>query len=174
MLLKQIKDNTDTLVDEIFANLFMEKGEERQAIIWRNFIRRTKPYEVKFIKTLKRLFRGQEKEVIANMIRHPHPNREAQISPYTEVLKQNWLSDWLFAEMMWRRRFEKEGKPFIGGVMEDVGQAEMTNLVVGIDFDINNPRVQAFLGNKLEKYSKDVNDTTLDSLRKTLKAGALI
>ncbi len=108
---------------------------------------------------------------MANMIKNPHPNREAQIDPYTEVLKQNWLSDWLFAEMMWRKRFEKGGKPFIGGVMEDVGQAELDNIVVGIDFNISDPRVQTFLGDKLEKYSKDVNDTTLASLRKTLRTG---
>lgn len=171
MLLKQISENVDSLVDEIYADLFVSKDEERQALIWRNFIRRTRPYEVKFTKVLKGLFRGQEREVLANMVRYPHPDRKARISPYMEVSKQNWLSDWLFAEMMWRRRFEKEGRPFIGGVMEDVGQAEMTNLVSGIDFDINNPRVQGFLGDKLEKYSKDVNDTTLNSLRKTLRVG---
>ncbi len=171
MLLKQIKDNMDTLVDEIFANLFMEKGEERQAIIWRNFIRRTRPYEVKFTKVLKGLFRGQEREVIANMIRHPHPNREAQIDTYMEVLKQNWLSDWLFAEMMWRKRFSNAGKPFIGGVFETVGEAEMVDLVIGIDFDINNPRAQKWLGTRLEEYSKSVNNTTIDSIKRTLREG---
>ena len=100
MLLKQIKDNTDTLVDEIM-NRFTK--EDLNTITWRNFIRRTRPYEVKFTKVLKGLFKQQEKEVLSNMRKYPHPNREAQIDTYMEVLKQNWLSDWLFAEMMWRR-----------------------------------------------------------------------
>ena len=178
MLLQQIKDNTDLLVDMVLAenikemdSLLEKLDDDKGSTIWRNFIRRTRPYEVKFTKVLKGLFRQQEREVLANMRKYPHPNREAQIDTYMEVLKQNWLSDWLFAEMMWRRRFEKEARPFLGGVMEDVGQAELDNLVVGIDFDISNPRVQAFLGDKLEKYSKDVNDTTLASLRKTLRTG---
>ena len=173
MLLKQIKDNTDILVDEIYANLFEKDSRKRRSII-----RRARPYEIKFKKVLQKLFKAQEKEVLANMRAHPRAYEET--SPYADLVwyeypsnieKQNWLSDWLFAEMMWRKRFETGGKPFLGGVMEDVGQAELDNLVVGIDFNISDPRVQEFLGNKLEKYSKDVNDTTLASLRKTLRTG---
>ena len=180
MLLKQIKDNTDILVDEIYANLFEKDSRKRRSII-----RRARPYEIKFKKVLQKLFKAQEKEVLANMRAHPRAvmnavcNRELVeyskghiCGRITELrIKQNWLSDWLFAEMMWRKRFETGGKPFIGGVMEDVGQAELDNLVVGIDFNISDPRVQTFLGDKLEKYSKDVNDTTLESLRKTLRTG---
>ena len=168
MLVKQIKDNTDTLVDEIM-NRFTK--EDLNTITWRNFIRRTRPYEVKFTKVLKGLFKQQEKEVLSNMRKYPHPNREAQIDTYMEVLKQNWLSDWLFAEMMWRRRFSNAGKPFIGGVLEDVGQAELDNLVVGIDFDIDNPRIQAFINKNANKFSFATNDATINQLRKHLIAG---
>ena len=173
MLLKQIDQNIDALSDEIWAELFQKDSRKRRSII-----RRARPYEVKFRKVLQKLFKAQEKEVLANMIKNPHPNRST--TSYGDLFwwkyppgieKQNWLSDWLFAEMMWRKRFETGGKPFLGGVMEDVGQAELDNLVVGIDFDISDPRVQTFLGDKLEKYSKDVNDTTLASLRKTLRTG---
>jgi len=163
MLVKQIKESVDFLVDEILMGMDEDKG----AIIWRNFIRRTRPYEIKFTEVLQGLFRQQEKEVISNMRKHPKGG-------YIDIIKttkQNWLSEWLFAEMMWRKRFSNNGRPFIGGVLEDVGQAELDNLVVGIDFNISDPRVQEFLGDKLEKYSKDVNDTTLASLRKTLKQG---
>ncbi len=164
ILLKQIDQNIEVLADEIWAELFEKDSRKRRSII-----RRARPYEVKFTKVLQKLFKAQEKEVLANMIKYPHPNRARQNRRV--FLKQNWLSDWLFAEMMWRKRFEAGGKPFIGGVMEDVGQAELDNLVVGIDFNISDPRVQTFLGDKLEKYSKDVNDTTLASLRKTLRTG---
>ncbi len=168
MLLKQIKDNTDTLVDEIMSRF---TKEDLNTITWRNFIRRTRPYEVKFTKVLKGLFRQQEKEVLTNMRKHPHPNREAQIDTYMEVLKQNWLSDWLFAEMMWRKRFSNAGKPFIGGVLEDVGQAELTNLIIGIDFDITNPLVVEFINKNADKFSFATNEATIDQLRKHLIAG---
>jgi len=193
MLVKQIKDNTDTLVDEVVRKLMAGepieskklsvKIDEVNRLIWRNFIRRTRPYEVKFTKVLKGLFRQQEKEVIANMRKYPKavsnaiPSIIAESVWYAEPerlelsIKQNWLSQWLFAEMMWRRRFEKAGKPFIGGVLETVGTAELADLVVGIDFDVSNPRVQEFISKNADKFSFATNKTTIDSLRKQLIAG---
>ena len=168
MLLKQIKDNTDTLVDEIM-NRFTK--EDLNTITWRNFIRRTRPYEVKFTKVLKGLFRQQAREVLANMRKYPKAVRDSSGSGYRMAWKQNWLSQWLFAEMMWRRRFSNAGKPFIGGVLEDVGQAELTNLVVGIDFDVSNPLVVEFINKNADKFSFATNDATIDQLRKHLIAG---
>jgi len=167
MLLKQIKESVDYLVDEILLGMDEDRGE----IIWRNFIRRTRPYEVKFIKVLKGLFREQEKEVLANMKKHPKAYKGSPESGYFKATKQNWLSEWLFAEMMWRKRFSNNGKIFIGGVLEDVGQAELTNLVVGINFDVSNPLVLEFINKNADKFSFATNEATIDSLRKQLIAG---
>lgn len=133
-----------------------EKSREQK---WQTFIKRQSPYESKFRDKLKELFGEQEKEVLANMKQSP------------KSVKKSWEEDWLFNEALWIKRFGKEGKPFIGGVVETVGQSVMGDLAVGIDFDIQNPRVQRYLGDKLAKYSKDVNDTTLEALRKTLREG---
>lgn len=181
MLVKQIKQNEDFLVDEILAGL----EDDRGLTIWRNFIRRTRPYEIKFTKVLQGLFRGQEREVIANMRAHPRAVNDAIASTelvgylkgytygtITELrIKQNWLSRWPFAEMMWRKRFSNNGKPFIGGVLETVGSAELTELISGVDFDIDNPRVQAFINSNADKYSFYTNQATIDQLRKQLIAG---
>jgi len=178
MLVKQIKESVDFLVDEILMGI----DDDRGLIIWRNFIRRTRPYEVKFTKVLKGLFREQEKEVLANMRAHPKAHYtphvyNSDVTPgivgiyTTPNQKQNWLSEWLFAEIMWRKRFSNAGKPFIGGVLEDVGQAELTDLVIGIDFDITNPAVQNFISKNADKFSFATNEATIDSLRKELIAG---
>jgi len=189
MLVKEIKDNVDCLVDMILAkdareieSLLTKLDDDKRATIWRNFIRRTRPYEVKFTKVLKGLFRQQEAEVLANMRKHPKAYYtphvyDSDITPglvgiyTTPNQKQNWLSQWLFAEMMWRKRFSNNGKIFIGGVLEDVGQAELTNLIVGIDFDISNPLVQDFISKNADKFSFATNKATIDSLRKQLIAG---
>ena len=176
MLVKQIKESVDFLVDEILMGMDDDKG----AIIWRNFIRRTRPYEVKFTKVLKGLFRQQEKEVLSNMAKYPKQVRreclnnhaKSAMSQLLPVLqKQNWLSEWLFAEMMWRRRFSNNGRPFIGGVLETVGTTELADLVTGIDFDINSPAVQEFISKNADKFSFATNKATIDSLRKQLIAG---
>ena len=177
MLLNQIENNMDLLIDEIMSRF---TKEDLNTITWRNFIRRTRPYEIKFTKVLKGLFRQQEKEVLSNMRKYPKQiereclgegAKSAIILPLLVLQKQNWLSQWLFAEMMWRRRFSNAGKPFIGGVLEDVGQAELTNLVVGIDFDVSNPLVVEFINKNADKFSFATNDATIDQLRKHLIAG---
>jgi len=133
-----------------------EKLRDRK---WQIFIRRQSPYERKFTIKLKELFRLQEKEVLANMKRSP------------KAVKKGWKEDWLFNEKLWIARFGKEGRPFIGGVMETVGTSTLGDLAVGIDFDIDNPRAQKWLGTRLEQYSKSVNGTTLDSIKRTLREG---
>jgi len=157
-----IKDVAEEIVDNLTENgrKSDEKPDEKlRERKWQIFIRRQLPYERKFITKLKELFNEQEKEVLANMKRSP------------KSVKAGWEEDWLFNEADWVKRFGKEGKPFIGGVMEAVGRAELADLAVGIDFDIDNPRAQRWLGMRLEQYSKDVNDTTLKALKGTLREG---
>lgn len=126
---------------------------------WLDFIKLQSPFEKKFQQKLKELFKEQEKEVLSNMKHLP------------KAVKASWEEDWLFSEGKWVDKFGKEGKPFIGGVMESVGVATMGDLAVGIDFDMTNPRVQRWLGKRLEMYSKSVNDTTIDSIKLTLREG---
>jgi hypothetical protein len=84
---------------------------------------------------------------------------------------QNWETEWLFNKTEWTARFGKEGKPFIGGVIEDVGASTMADLAVGVDFDIESPAVIQFQKKFIKKYSKEVNKTTLNKLKKTLQEG---
>jgi len=133
-----------------------EKFRERK---WQLFIKRQTPYERKFKDKLKELFSEQEKEVLANMKRSP------------KSVKKGWEEDWLFNEKLWIERFGKEGRPFIGGVLESVGQSTLGDLAVGIDFDISSPVVIRFQKKFIEKYSKEVNKATVDALKKTLQEG---
>ena len=116
---------------------------------WQVFIKRQGQWEKRFKVLLIKLFNEQEKEVLANMKRYP------------KSVWKGWLSDWLFAEMLWRKRFRNESKPFIGGVLEDVGTSELGNLVTGINFDVNNPRVTEFLNVYIPKFSFEVNKEKL-------------
>lgn len=126
---------------------------------WQLFIKRQSPYERKFITKLKELFGKQEKEVLANMKHSP------------KAVKKGWEEDWLFNEKLWVERFGKEGKPFIGGVMESVGVSTLADLAVGIDFDISSPAAVQFQKKFIKKYSEEVNKATVDSLKKTLQEG---
>ena len=137
-------------------NLNDEKLQEQK---WLDFIKRQSPYEKKFTVKLRELFSAQEKEVLANMKHLP------------KAVKKGWEEDWLFNEAEWNKRFAEEGRPFIGGVMEEVGRAELVDLVSGIDFDVTNPRVIGFLNRYVPKYAFEVNEATQAQLLGALKEG---
>jgi len=140
-----------------------EKLRERK---WQTFIKRQSPYESKFRDKLKELFGKQEAEVLANMKHSP----KAVKKPLPPKLP-DWEELWLFNQAIWVERFGKEGKPFIGGVMESVGTSTLADLVVGIDFDIESPAAVQFQKKFIKKYSEEVNKATVDSLKKTLQEG---
>lgn len=150
-IVEKIGDGNDNLNDNSNDNPREHK--------WQAFIRRQNPYEKKFQIKLVELFRAQEKEVLSNMKRLP------------KAVKKGWEEDWMFNEKLWTERFAKEGKPFIGGVMESVGSAELADLAVGIDFDITSPAAVQFQKEFIAKYSKEVNRATVDSLKRTLQEG---
>ncbi len=149
-----VKDVSREIAEKIGDN-----GGELQEQKWLDFIKRQSPYEKKFTIKLQELFSRQEREVLGNMKSAP------------KSVKKGWEEDWLFNEAAWVKIFGKEGRPFIGGSLATVGTSTMGDLATGIDFDIADPRVQKWLGAKVEKYSKDVNDTTLKSLKSTLREG---
>lgn len=157
-----IKDVAEEITNNVIngqATGTKEADEKLRERKWLTFIKRQSPYERKFGTKLRELFSKQEAEVLANMKRSP------------KSVKANWEDDWLFNEADWIKRFGEAGRPFLGGVMEDVGESTMGDLAVGIDFDIDDPRVQRWLGMRLEQYSKDVNKTTLKGLKATLREG---
>jgi len=151
---KIIKDVAKEIVEKV-----AKKDESSRERKWYAFIKRQSPWERKFRDKLRELFSEQEKEVLANMKRSP------------KSVKKGWEEDWLFNEKLWIARFGKEGKPFIGGVLEDVGTSTLADLAVGIDFDVDNPRVQSFIKEKTYKFSFEVNKTTIEMLKKELAEG---
>lgn len=156
---KDSLEGKGTSLDDMISQTKKEADEKLRERKWQIFIRRQSPYERKFITKLKELFGKQEAEVLANMKRSP------------KSVQKDWEEDWLFNEAAWAKIFAKEGRPFIGGVMEQVGQASLDDLLVGIDFDVTNPRVVGFLNHYVPKFSFETNKETIAELKKTLREG---
>ena len=63
------------------------------------------------------------------------------------------------------------GTPFIAEAVRRAGNQSLAELGLTIDFDMSNPEVQRFIGNKTKKFSKDINKTTVEALTRELKEG---
>lgn len=126
---------------------------------WRKFVSRIDPQEKRFKRLLKKLFQEQENEVRARV-------REGQAD--IELI--------LFDEDSWRERFADDAKPYITEAVKQAGEDAMqeVRLFEGEQkdlFDLFNPLVLDFIQNKVFKFARQVNSTTLDDLRKELQEG---
>lgn len=95
-------------------------------------------------------FRQQEREIQAN------------ISAGKSIAKGP--NEWLDLAA-WQVIFEEYGQLFLPEVIGAKGQLEMEKLLIGIDFDVENPRVVAFINNRAFRFSFDTNAGTQRALR---------
>ena len=72
----------------------------------------------------------------------------------------------MFGRKTWERRFRDVGRELIKAAVAVNGLRIMDELpVVGISFDIDNPRAKAWITRKVFKFAYEVNQTTEQQLR---------
>ncbi len=129
-----------------------------KSALWRQYERWTRRYTNAVERKVRSFFLQQQEEVIASI--------EAGKSAVKQPVR--WL-DW----GKWLITFEEYGQLFLPEVIGDKGQLEMEKLLIGIDFDIENPRVSAFIANRSFRFSFDTNRKTKEDLREVLQESIL-
>jgi len=131
-----------------------EKVKEAQ---WRSYIALHYPAERSFRRDVRKLFGRQKAEVLDNL--------KKVFNEKSLVRNAAQIESILFGRNDWERIFSEE----MGANYQDMllGAAEKAISDLGVDstFDFKNPRVARFLREKKYKFSFQVNDTTIKSLR---------
>ncbi len=190
-----ITDQSAQLTAHTIVTYFMENKvfkAEMRAALWHEYIKAVDPFEKEFVETLISLFSRQEKEVLANMRKMPKIWRvsgkhgdyilsdelmqDYAISNSIDVkaLKadESIIDTWLFGRSAWQRIFKEETEPIIQGVFVVNGERELAKLpVVGISFNVSNPRAIDFIEETTRNYSSEVLNTVSNDLRATLTEG---
>lgn len=133
--------------------LQMRLTPEMEERLWLMFVKRATTHERRFKAATVRLFREQEREVLDNM-----------------KSVKDIIDEWSFDTVAWTLRFAEMGQLLLPESVEETGQAELTALV-DVDFDVTNPRVSEFVRARSFKFAGDVNNTTIESIRRELLAG---
>jgi len=132
--------------------------ELRKASTWASYERWTRRYRNAVERKVRGFFVKQQAESIGNI----RAGKMALKGP------DEWL-DWA----KWQITFEEYGQLFLPEVVGDKGQLEMEKLLIGVDFDIDNPRVSAFIQNRKFRFAFDTNATTQKALRAAFQASIL-
>jgi SPP1 gp7 family putative phage head morphogenesis protein len=125
---------------------------------WRSYERWTRRYRNAVERKMRSFFLQQQKEAIASI----EAGKSMVKAP------EQWL-DW----GKWQIIFEEYGQLFLPEVIGDKGQLEMEKLLIGVDFEIENPRVSAFIANRKFRFSFDTNKKTREDLRAAFQEAIL-
>lgn len=126
-------------------------------------------HDRKWIAGLVPRFTAMEKEVNDKIDYHLAPLFQRSVKPVIKASVEQLLPD----EGKWRVIFEEFGQLMLPGIISDAGQTGLNDVIMGISFDIRNPRVMEFIENKKFKFAKEITETTADQLREQLRAGLL-
>lgn len=141
-------------------------GKERRAKAWHAYIKAITPVEDEFKKKVGKLFAEQRDEVLSK-IDDVTFNADEQISV------------WMFGRKTWEKRFRDVGRELIKAAVFVNGLRVMEELpAVGVAFNVNNPRAEKWIKDKVFNFAYEVNNTTEKELRRALtgaiKEGASI
>ena len=144
----------------------------RKAALWQQFERWTRPYRAKVERKVVGFFREQEKEIIASINAGkgiiPIQYRGKVIMSPESKGPREW-ADW----PAWLVTFEEYGQLFLPEVIGDKGALEMQKLLIGVGFDVENPRVRAFINQRSFRFSFDTNAGTQKALQNIFQESLL-
>ena len=111
----------------------------------------------------------QRKEVLANLGKAI----PKLLSDGHEKIASVDIESILYDYEYWRDGTVARMTPHYVNIMESGGMFALTELGLGLDFDIAMPQVQAAIRNKAFRFAQDWNKTTLDALRVELDQAAV-
>jgi SPP1 gp7 family putative phage head morphogenesis protein len=132
-------------------------SEEHQRLYAR-FVRRTDPQEEKLGSAVAALFKRQKDAVLSKLkARAKRDDGSIAESPFDKA--------------QWIRTFREEVRPLIRTIVKEAGAGALDDLNVALVFDVAEPRVVRFLEQRAQRFARQVNETTWDALKQSLKDG---
>ena len=165
---------------------------ERKALAYKKFVKNVTPYEKDFQAAMAEHFAWVEKECI-KLLEKSGVKIKANTGAMSKAHRAEWLKEnkakieeLLPSKADLKKDLKERTKPIYQDTLKGGGQNridEFSGKVDGkklftkadddfedIKFNINDPRVKKWLGDRLEEFSNSASDTTIDAVKSTLKA----
>jgi len=138
-------------------------------MIWDRFDKTAKEQEAEFKPVLRRQFKNQEAEVLANV------GKSIPLDVDTGQTPAEIYTPWLFDEAAWNVLLASAAKPFIETSMVEGAIEGIRGINAGLDidlslsFNVNDPNVVRIINDKLHTFSFEVNAETTKLLKKEFR-----
>lgn len=145
-----------------------EARERQRTLIWRNIIARTRDIEIRFASSLRKHFRDIEQEVLANL---------NGLKGWKVSNKKGTVEDLLFDLEEAVRSLIRTSEPLHKQAIKRGGESVLSDLDLGLDFDMLDPRVVAKvteLTGKIKRIDKTIEQFLRQSLAEGVENGESI
>lgn len=136
--------------------------KEQRDAHWDKMVAKTDVFENRMQGKAKELFDAQEKEVKRNLESSKH---------YSPSKRKDSASDYIFNVASENKKWRKVLAPIISTVVKDKGKEILEFLGVAGDLDLSQATASAYLRIEGLAFIKDVNDYTIERLKKVLAEG---
>lgn len=137
----------------------LKMTETQKVAKWKAFVKIADRHEERVKLTVQNYFKWQESEVQVNL------------DDQKNLKKKVIVEDILFDPKEASKKLATAMKPNYLEIIKDQAAQEIANFNFGISFDLNNPRVTAWIEQHGGSAIENINNTTLDELRATLTEG---
>ena len=159
---------------------------DRKLLAWKKFNTEATAYEPLFKTPFIKWFKSVQSRVIDNLEKHGIKIK-SNIGAMNLNGKQKWLADhkdrlneFLPLKNDMKKELKAAFKPVYMSVMKESGTGYMKDLsammnrqkaeITGeLEFNLGDPKVQEYLGDRLEEFSEDVTQTTIDNVKGILR-----
>jgi hypothetical protein len=143
---------------------------------WQLFVARTAPWERLMTGQMKGYFKAQGEEVIARLNRFGS-QVESQYAGWSRKAVQEHIAKKGVGDNI---NIDKKAEaarlkllftPPVTTMVDGAGARILRELGVAVTFNINDPKVQKWLGARMDQFSSEVSGTTFDDIKAVLRQG---
>jgi phage portal protein BeeE len=154
--------------------------EDRKVVLWKMFVARVDHYKILIDAPMKRHFKNMAEEVIRRL----DESGKKILGKYSGWSRKKVEATLKSDEAVGKINIDREEdakklaaeiEPIDRYIMHDVGTARLKDLIetakISVNFNVNDPRVLEWLGQRMRKFSEEVSGTSFDAIEKILQEG---
>lgn len=135
--------------------------------LWRAFIRRTEKLERSWTEMTVSMLERQKDAVLTKL----KVAERAVVTNGSRAVTVEDVADEPFDMAAWVKKFRERARPELTSVLRSAGEDAYDDLSLSLTFDLKSPNVVRFIERRAQRFAREVNETTWQSLKQSLNDG---
>ena len=155
-------------------------NEERKTILWKIFVAKSEEYEQRVIRPIRKIFQDELNDVLEKLNAEGRKIESryygwSRSKTQMAIKKDRTIEKINIDRKKEEKRIRETITPIIRGVMKEHGEERLSDLLESLKtqffFNINDPKVAKWIGDRMRRFSKEVTGFTFESIARIVRQG---